>query len=335
MDRSVRISTQGQDWQKHVEGTCRIVELRGPAKHVSHHGHSLFEDARSSAVIAGITLRKPNFFTSIAWYTIPFETSPRNLHDKLCDIMITLPDLLQSQDRLSPRLVSPQTNDERYATLTEGQNHITRCIRVGEALRGWEQSVLLACQAENSQSIAGPQTLRDVCKNHGHGFFNLSMQYWVACIILYSATWTSYRTVTLAARPDQAPSMPGWLKLPDIPEWMNPHPPAANIVACAPHYFDENGGFWGAQAATFPMGAALHFYAATGRQNSEEMAQLKGLFNRPKLGGVTSEFLRSIANTGSTKKGDPAQREEHNKMASSWFGMDAIQERQRALSSTA
>lgn len=332
LDSTGGVSTQGHDWQKHIEGTCRIVELRGPAKHVADHGHSLFEDARSLAVIAGMTLRKPNFFTNLAWHTIPWETSPRNLHDTLCDVMIALPDLLQSQDRLLQTLVHSGSNRDRFTIITEGQNHINRCIRIGESLREWEQSALLACLEESSigtQNYAGPVTLLEVCKNHGYGFFHMSMQYWVACVVLHSTAWVTYRSVILAARPDQPPSLPAWMRLPDIPEWMNPRLAASNIVTCAPHYFVDDAGFWGAQSATFPLGAAMHYYAATGDQDSEQTAQLHRLLKQTRLGSVTSEFLRSIANTGDSVKGDPAKREEHRRMATSWYGMDAIEERRQ------
>ena len=331
VDPTGGISSQGHDWHRHVEGTCRIVELRGPAKHVSHHGHSLFEDSRFLAVIAAMTKRKPNFFTDIAWHTIPWESSPRNLHDRLCDVMIALPDLLQNQDKLSQRLAVSETNRDRFAILTDGQNHLNRCIRIGESFREWEQRALLACSDEpsTSQNYGGPLTLLEVCKEHGYGFFNVCMQYWVGCMVLYASSWVTFRSVMLAARPDQPPSLPEWIKLPDIPEWMNPRLVALNIVACAPHYFADNAGFWGAQAACFPMGAALHYYAATGGQDSEEIEQLRKLFRQQRLGGVTREFLRSIANTSDAAKGDPAKREEHTPMATSWYGMGAIQAQRR------
>jgi hypothetical protein len=123
------------------------------------------------------------------------------------------------------------------------------------------------------------------------------------------------------------------MRLPDIPEWMNPRLMASNIVSSAPHYFEPNAGFWGAQAASFPIGSALHYYAATGGVESEEMNQLRRLLDRAKLGGVTGNFLKSIANIADSAKGDPRKNEEHTKMATSWYGIDAIR-RDRASSSS-
>lgn len=336
IDQTGTISSQGEDWHKHVEGTCRIVELRGPEKHVSHHGHSLFEDARTLAVISGITRRRPNFFTQPAWHTIPWKASPRNIQAKLVDIMITLPGLLRSHDQLAQRLSQLNSDRDRFAALTDGQNHINRCIRIGESLREWEQDTLLECMEQSStrtQNYAGPLTILEVCKNHGYGFFHVCMHFYVSCLLLYATTWVSYRTIALAVRPDQLPNLPAWMRLPDIPEWMNPRVMAANLVTCVPHYFEPDAGFWGAHAASFAVGSAMHYYAATGGLHSEEMNQLKRLFNEAKLGGVTSNFFKSIANTADTAKGDLTKPEEHRKMAISWYGMDALQ-RDRTPSSS-
>ena len=127
------------------------------------------------------------------------------------------------------------------------------------------------------------------------------MQYWVAALVLQSTTWITYRNVLQFAGSDQPLSIPGWMRLPDIPEWMNPRTPASNIVAGAPHYYEESAGYWGAASGSFPVGAALHFYASTS-PDSDEMRQLLQLFQSG-LGSVSGGFLRSMANTASTVKG--------------------------------
>lgn len=85
--------------------------------------------------------------------------------------------------------------------------------------------------------------------------------------------------------------------------------------------------------APFPMGAALHYYAATGGMESPEMDLMRMILNDRGRAGVTNMFLRSIANIGDRVKGDPRQRDQHVRMASSWFGIDK-QERREAESST-
>lgn len=190
------ISSQGHDWLRHIEGTCKIVELRGPSKHVSYHGHTLFEDARLSGVIAAISLRKPNFFSTLAWHTIPWETSPRNLRDELVDIMVALPDIFQTQDRMAAQILSLESNRDRFAILTAGQSFLNRCIAVGEALRQWELKALTGCiEKSTPQNYPGPITILEVCKDHGFGFFHTTMQYWTTCLLLYTTTWVSTQTL--------------------------------------------------------------------------------------------------------------------------------------------
>lgn len=76
------------------------------------------------------------------------------------------------------------------------------------------------------------------------------------------------------------------------------------------------------------MGAALHYYAATGAVESEEIKQLQRLLLDAKLGDVTGRFLRSMANSTDSAKGDPRNKEEHKKIAASWYGLDAIRSRE-------
>ena len=303
------------------------MELRGPEKHVADHGHTLFEEARLLAVISGMTLRKPNFFTTAEWHTIPWETSPRTIRDELCDIMIALPEMLLKQDQLSQKLAHLDSNQDRFASLTEAQEHISRCNLIAQSLREWEQRTLSTCidQVSAREIYAGPVSLLEVCKNHGYSFFNMVMQFWVTSLVLYTSTWIAYQNTAFAAKIQDPTSFPTLMKLPEIPAWMNPRPIAANLTKCMPHYFAEEAGYWGAQSSTFALGAALHYYAATGGLESTEMRELCSVMKDKKLGMVAGGFLRSMANSMDSIQGDTSNREEHRSMASSWFGTDIFE----------
>ena len=71
------------DWQRQIDGVCRLVQLRGPERHISGHGRSLFDATRYTAVIYGIASRQSNRFISSAW-VLPREKS---LRDELFDIV--------------------------------------------------------------------------------------------------------------------------------------------------------------------------------------------------------------------------------------------------------
>jgi hypothetical protein len=112
--------------------------------------------------------------------------------------------------------------------------------------------------------------------------------------------------------------MTSWVTLPELPFWMDPRPLATNISLCAAHYFGDNAGYWGAAAAAFPVGALSHFLAASGLQYSPEMERLRHVYVGTKLGGLTKHFLRSMANTPNTLKGDTLQQDQYKRMANSW-----------------
>lgn len=340
------ITSQGHDWHKHVDGTCRIVELRGPEKHVTLHGHVLFEEARTGAIISGVTRRKSNFFTSPAWHTIPWTAHPRDLRDELHDIMIALPDLESKQDILHSRLRNLQTNSDLFSILTETQTHLNRCISIATSLREWERRALAACLRRSNPHITefiGPLSLVEICKDHGYGFFHTVMMYFTACTIVYGSARIIKRNVTSAVEAAQqsmalvssqhesSPSdtnintntLPTLMQLPDIPLWMNPRSTASSVAKCASHYFEPDAGFWGSFSGSFPIGVAFMFYGATGGQDSQEMALLRKFFKRNKFGGTTTDFLLSMANTAETmKRGDPRDRGQNRAMMSSWYGTD-------------
>lgn len=322
-DTANRISSQGGDWQSHVEGSCRIVEVRGPERHVNDHGHALFEDLRLNAVIAAIIRRKPDFFTSDSWRSVPWQAVPRNLWDELVDSMLEIPRLLQSIDQVSETLVAPKADIESRIL-----EIVAECVVLGNGLRDWEGKALRLANEQQSLEQANaerPKTLREVCKNHGYGFFHVSMLYWTASLLVYSNAWLLYRRVTKAS--DLLSISTADLRL---PAWMNPETAAANIANCAAHYYRPEAGYWGPQSASFCAGAALHYYALTKQQDTPEFAKITVLFRTNALGKATGDFLRSIAADAvpESAKGDCAIRPQHRQMAGSWYGMDRYEQKQ-------
>ena len=329
-NREERISSQAVDWLKHIEGTCRIVQLRGPERHVSDHGHALFEDCRSSAVLAGVIMRKPNFFTNLEWHNVPWSQTPRHLRDELFDIMITLPDLLQKNDQLLDVIGEAATMSERYNALVRARDHISRCLQIADFLRQWEQRTIEACMheaAELYEDEVGPIDLLAVCNNHGFGFFHMIVQYWSACILVWASTWIAYRKARMALQPDEPPSLPAWVKPPKVPEWMNPTLPASSIVKTAARYFSPEAGYWGSQSSSWPLGITMHYYGSIGMVNSDEMNHLRSLIHIPKVGQMAGQWLRSMANLNSRGvKFDPGDRPVYEQIASAWYGTDRLRE---------
>jgi hypothetical protein len=60
------VSQQAFDWHNHVSGICRLVTLRGPAKHSFHHGRLLYGDVRLLSATSGITRRRTDYLNAPA-----------------------------------------------------------------------------------------------------------------------------------------------------------------------------------------------------------------------------------------------------------------------------
>lgn len=56
---------QQMDWQKRIEGTFQIVQLRGLEKYGHAHGRALYDVVRILAIILGLTRRKPDLFLTV------------------------------------------------------------------------------------------------------------------------------------------------------------------------------------------------------------------------------------------------------------------------------
>lgn len=87
------IQSQRQDWRTHVEGTCRIVALRGPEYHESLNSIHLYDGVRMTVVIFGVVTRRPNAFN-----TLPWHVPQRTLRDSLWDLGNNVPMMLKKVD---------------------------------------------------------------------------------------------------------------------------------------------------------------------------------------------------------------------------------------------
>jgi hypothetical protein len=142
--------------------------------------------------------------------------------------------------------------------------------------------------------------------------------YWTTCLLLFATSRVLHQKIADAYQYVELTYMTSWVTLPELPSWMNPRPMATNISLCAAHYFEDDAGYWGAAAACFSVGALSHFCAARGLQQSPEMESVQHVFMDKKLGGLTKHFLRSMANTPNTLKGDTLQKDQYKRMANSW-----------------
>ena len=323
------VSSQSGDWQAHIEGTCRILELRGPEKAVDPTGHQMYVDARTTSILSGITLKRPVSFAGQGWSTVPWQTVPRDIRDELLDALLDIPKLLQTQEAIYTRL--DNTLDVE-TLLQQGQYVLHQCVRSAHNLRAWEQRALLLCiMHQTSQETTGIDehtTLADICMDYGYGFFDLISQYWFASVALFGRTRVMHDALSQVAA--EAPDLSGRAGVAVLPSWINPEPYAANIANYAEHFFHPSAGLWGAQQATICLRMGLFYYAAMGRHDSPEMLKMRMLLLRKKNGkAFAMGFLISTAATSAPlhikdENGNAVSAgtaEGRILLARQWFGM--------------
>lgn len=283
------------DWRTHVNGTCRLVQLRGRQKHVSGHGVELYDGVRLTAIIQGLVRRQPNAFTKFAW-----KLPRRNMRDELFELINPVPQLLHDFDVLHKCEIGIETESASRQHIVLGLGLLRQSVEICYALREWEVKVLSLCEKRKfsdcrayamptSQASQEEASLFDSCKSYGHGFFAICAQYWTMCNILYG----SLRTFRLQLQVFMDIWTPGD-KMPVLPEWIGPEMPAVYIAQVASHFFKPGMGLWAAYAAVFPVSTALCHFARTGRRDSPAVGAMVDAFATSKTGIIMRDFLDAI-----------------------------------------
>jgi hypothetical protein len=307
------ISSQGHDWQKHIDGACRILELRGPEKCIDPKGHQIFVTARSSSIISGCMSKKAYSFSSPDWTEIPWRQAPRDLRDELIDAMTLLPELLKEQEDLLVEMgtSAPTSASQIFSLIAKGQAIMGRCMHTVKALRDWEERTYAICKRLNNQwaeqeswdpvestgpieDAFQPNRLREVCFSFGYGLFDTICYYWFACVTLYARILVTHHTLlrfmshTMATTPCT----------PSSPSWLHPDPYAAAIAYNCHLFFRPEAGLWGTAHAISCMSAAANYYAATGRHDCEEMTEMRRVLKSARARKFSVGFLASVAAAG-------------------------------------
>ncbi|KAF2159325.1 hypothetical protein M409DRAFT_30201 [Zasmidium cellare ATCC 36951] len=85
----------------HSEGCLKLVELRGPAAHREGPGKVLFEEFRLHGTLDAFRRHRPNFLSSPAWMSLSTQNESRSDTQKILDIFLLGPAVLQKADNLA------------------------------------------------------------------------------------------------------------------------------------------------------------------------------------------------------------------------------------------
>ncbi len=133
-------------------------------------------------------------------------------------------------------------------------------MRVSHKLRVREQT-----DSGNWSSSDILANLTEGCEDYDYVFFHLVTQNWTVNLLLYNMTSLLFRLLSQTRTISTSTS-----ELPPIP---NPWPYGASIASYCHHFFRPKAGLFGAQHASWPMGAALQYYSATRQINSMSWTQ--------------------------------------------------------------
>ena len=297
--RSQHASTPGQsqsnDWRSHVEGTCRLVQLRGYQKHTYGHGRSLYDGVRMTAIIQGLARAQPNAFTTLPW-DLPGD---KTLRDDLFDSMSTVPDLLQRVSNLRAQCSVTDDAESKGQLLIVGIGLLNELLELSQYLQDWEIRTLDICEQARSRhpesrDIASMEQqatelqLLDVSSSHGFGFFFLCTQFWAVCVRVHGTARLLRRQLQVMVE-----DLHVVIAVQPLPTWIDPEPPAHHIANTAFHYFEPAAGLWAAQSAIFPIGTALFYFVQSGRKDSPAFKKMMGAFSDNKPGAIMRDFLQS------------------------------------------
>ncbi|OCL10305.1 hypothetical protein AOQ84DRAFT_395 [Glonium stellatum] len=158
--------SQARNWQHHVQGSGKLIELREPRKLCSKYGHRMFVEARMSGVILAIANRKTTFLSTPEWSTVPWEGTPKTIRDELIDIMVLVPHICEEFDKINAcRDIS--------RVVQRGQILVGKCWKLDDYLQKWYREFIfqLFGHVVEAERLSIVQTINTVSDEPTPEFF--------------------------------------------------------------------------------------------------------------------------------------------------------------------
>ncbi|KAL8676650.1 MAG: hypothetical protein Q9186_006849 [Xanthomendoza sp. 1 TL-2023] len=209
-----------------------------------------YEVLKTLLIITAIVSRKPNFFATLQWRTLPFEGKTKDVSNGLHDIMATLPGLLEEFDliRVCP---DETTAHERRLEL------FRQCRATDESLRRWYADLSSRLPKPLPSVIRSPAeqegTLDQDCfpfEVSDHILAITLALYWTTCLLLHGLIHMLFDALRLSG----LTSMPK-----ELPDHIDPHRFAISITRSIGYFIRPEMGIWGVQLISYPLGVALMY----------------------------------------------------------------------------
>ncbi|KAJ9649909.1 hypothetical protein H2198_010766 [Neophaeococcomyces mojaviensis] len=168
-------------WISHAQGAARLIELRGPSKHITRQSHHVFLGARLPILYSAIVRRKRTFLAREDWLTVPWTTVPvKTYHDILVDHVTRIPGFLEDFDKLRETAHHPRTRISLHELLQA-------CHALKDVLTKWEhgkKQLSRPVVIQHEQQKDDPYPFDHEMSWENHLFMNASLVYWSAQLVL-------------------------------------------------------------------------------------------------------------------------------------------------------
>ncbi|EXJ69487.1 uncharacterized protein A1O5_07523 [Cladophialophora psammophila CBS 110553] len=267
-----RLWLPGPTWLRQASGERAIILTRPPESYVEGNAHLLFVDSRLHLVYADIHRRKRSIFSSPPWKSIPWSLHPKGPRDKLLDILIEVPALLEDLEGLLGCLSGEV---ETKALLRQQLEE--RCWLYHSQLQTWSANSGSSTIAFVEDKISNGHHESSEPSSEHFAMAHLGIIYWATCNIIHEVRW-------YVAGNGRA----------GLPACIDPRLYCRKIVMLMPFLQSPSVGAFFLNIAGFPAAVAVSFLA---RQDplcevSEERRLLQKAFQGNR-GTQLRNFLRT------------------------------------------
>ncbi|OQV03760.1 hypothetical protein CLAIMM_08763 [Cladophialophora immunda] len=174
----------GPTWLRQAAGERAIILSRPPESYVDGNNHLLFVDSRLHLVYADIHRRKRSVFSSPAWKSVPWSLHPKGPRDKLLDILIEIPALLEDLESLLAGLSNEVARQALFRQQLE-----ERCWLYHSQLQTWSTTSGSSTVTFVEDKISNGTHESSEPSSEHFAMAHLGLIYWATCNILHEVLW--------------------------------------------------------------------------------------------------------------------------------------------------
>ncbi|KAL9106212.1 MAG: hypothetical protein Q9227_008745 [Pyrenula ochraceoflavens] len=254
-------------WMTHIQGSTRILGIRGPASSMTDTGYMLLLGQRIQEAVIGLRNGTTSILASNKWRTVPWNTRPKDLRDQLLDIMLLLPaatgpfDPFQANLQFDPRQIDNMT--------PELLGKLDHCWAIDSDLMDWYGKVEEKANGSPLfyQQPTSVQERQESSLTHMISFPDIRTGqtlclYWTCCHLLFYKMREIYQLLLKATTVPRLGSFDiGKSEPPELPARIDPDPYILLVAQSIPYFLDESGKAAGRTLIAFPTMAALQALA--------------------------------------------------------------------------